>query len=279
MTEDRMLVALDGSRPAQSAAMVGLWLARALNLSVQALYIVEVAEVEDPYTKRGPEVAAGWSARSPEEAVALDEEYGQRVLDEFVLAAEALELKVKTEVDFGGVIPVLEQAAQGCHLVTLGKNGQDHLDDKGALGANCRDLLSLLKQPLLIGGGQFAQSLDRILLAYNGGDAAAEAIRWVMDLKEALDGLEVEILSVDERTSDRGEAEAWLQEALAAFPSQGRPPQAFIHRGDAGHEILAAADEHSSDLIVMGRPAHMLSGTLGKTLLHVLQGRHTVLMP
>ena len=71
MTEDRMLVALDGSRPAQSAAMIGLWLARAMNLSVQALYIVEAAEVEDPYAERGPEMTAGRSVRSPGEAVVV----------------------------------------------------------------------------------------------------------------------------------------------------------------------------------------------------------------
>ena len=279
MTEDRMLVALDGSRPAQSAAMIGLWLARAMNLSVQALYIVEAAEVEDPYAERGPEMTAGRSVRSPGEAVALDEEYGQGVLDEFILAAEALNLEVTAEIDFGGVIPLLEQTAQGSRLVVLGKNGQDHQDDPGVLGTNFKSLLGLLDQPLLIGGNLLARSFDRILLAYDGGDAAGDAIEWAVALRKALENLHVDILAVEEGEADADRAEEWLQEALAAFPDQGQPPQAFAHRGDAGHEIRAAADEHDSDLIVMGRPAHLLSGAPGRTLLHVLQGGHTILLP
>jgi nucleotide-binding universal stress UspA family protein len=279
MAAEQMLVAVDGSRPAQSAAMIGLWLARALDYHVYAQFIVEAAEVEDPYTERGPEVLGGRGARSPEETVALDEVYGQQVLDELILAAEALELQISSEIDFGGVVPVLKDAAEESALVTLGRRGLEHGDDEGALGSNFEALLAGLEQPLLIGGGNLPRSLDRILLAYDGSDAADAALGWAVRLRRALTGLGVDILAVEERTSSSEVAEAWLQEALSAFSATSDPPLAFTHRGEPGHEILAAAEEHGSDLILMGRPALILGGAPGKTLRNVLRGGEAVLLP
>jgi nucleotide-binding universal stress UspA family protein len=278
MTAEQMLIAVDGSQPARSAAMIGLWLARALGYSVHALFIVEPAEVEDPYAERGPQVFEGQGARSPEETVALDEAYGQQVLDELILAAEALKLQMSSEIDFGGVESVLTEAAKVSSLVTIGRRGQEHREDQGALGSNFEALLAALEQPLLIGGEDLPQSLDRVLLAYDGGEAARGALVWSVRLRQALTDLGVDILAVEERTSASDEAEGWLQEALAEFSGTDNPPLAFTHRGEPGHEILAAAEEHGSDLILMGRRDSILDGAPGRTLRHVLRGGRAVLL-
>jgi len=272
MAAERMLIALDGSRPAQSAAIVGLWLARALDSSVRLAYIVEPAEVEDPYSERGPEAAVGSRAGSPEQAVVMDEDFGQQVLDEIILAAESLDLDVVSEIDFGGVVPLLSRAAGECDMLALGRRGHDHAADEGALGTNFEQLLTQVERPLLIGGIEQPQSLDRVLLAYDGGEAAEQALGLVRRIKENLPKLQLDILAVEEHIADAGQAERWLQLARDAFSGQDPLPSVFTHHGDPGHEILAAAEEHHADLIVMGRGSRALPGITGRTLARVLRG-------
>jgi len=136
-----------------------------------------------------------------------------------------------------------------------------------------------LDRPLLIGGDQLPQALDRILIAYDGSAAAGDALEWGLRLSTSLEKLGFDILAVEERTSSNGAAENWLEKALGAFSKRYNPPQDFTHHGEAGHEILAAADQHQSDLIVMGRPSHRLAVGSGKTTFRVLRGGQAVLLP
>lgn len=269
---NEVTLAVDGSAPSLSAASVGLRLAAALGDNPHAVFIAEPAEMQNPYAQAGSTTDSEAERHSTDEAVQFLEAYDQQVLDELASQADILAIPLSSEIEFGGVIPLLSRLVGASDLVTLGRSGRKHMDDEHALGANLEGLMNRVHKPLIIGGLHRPDSLDRLLLAYDGSDPAARALRWTLRIAGAL-GSKVGILAVNENARDDTEqADGWIVEALQAFPSGHNTPIAFTHHGQPGHEIAAAAAEHHADLILIGRPKGKLGGSLHSGLLdHLLR--------
>jgi nucleotide-binding universal stress UspA family protein len=110
-----------------------------------------------------------------------------------------------------------------------------------------------------------------LLVAYNGSDRARSALNWAGRLQQTLPA---EIAAVAVQETDADLAGQWLQEAQAALP--------YLHfdtcwclkrQGQPAAEIVAAAEEIETDLILMGRYGHsaFIERLTGSTVEYVLK--------
>jgi nucleotide-binding universal stress UspA family protein len=117
----------------------------------------------------------------------------------------------------------------------------------------------------------------RILAAVDFSDASLEAVRWTASLARRLDA-EVTLLSVFPKASEEA-ALFWGEEGLhrdrlahvrAREDFGAKSPDLQLRAGDPVEEILLAARQYHSDLIVMG--THGRSGLLRAVLGSVAEG-------
>lgn len=261
---DTILVAIDGSLSAQAAASLAIQMAPSQDLSIRGLYVVDELLVMDWYANYQAELGGTKELTSRAVLVEQFKQQGDAALQRLEVRCRGGNIPVTADLLFGGVPGlVLKEAAQA-KLLALGRRGHGHAADTSHLGRNFRAIAHHAHLPILVGGDE-QRSLQRLLLAYNGGKHATNALAWVT-LLQRTQVSQVIVLAVQENSSASSE---WLSEMQAQVDASGLANYRFISReGQPATEIVAAASEHQADLIVMGRYRHtaLIEGLIGSTL-------------
>lgn len=266
-----LLVADDGSSAAQAAANVAVQIAQSRDSLVRGLYVVDEALILDTYADYRRELGNVPEVTSREDLITWFKKQGESALRELEANCQATQVAATTDLLFGGVPEMVLREADQAQLLALGQRGHGHASDSGYLGRNFRAIAHHTARPMLVGGDE-ERSMQRLLLAYNGGEHAQHAMTWAILLQRALHS-DVVVLNVkeDDHTSRTMSSE------LVDHLNQGELTNYhFLSReGQPAEEIVAAAMENDVDLIVMGRYHHtaLLEWLVGSTLDRVL--RHT----
>lgn len=185
-------------------------------------------------------------------------------------AAELSDLPstVRTMVRDGHPIAILPRVSRelDADLLVVGPHGRGRLDSI-LLGSVSQSLLHAMPTSILIARAP-ARAPTRILLATDGSPHSLAAARFLahfplrsgvrIDVLAVVDGLHS--LYAEHGSADlsdllalerRGAAEV-IRQAVEVLEATGRTATPAIRHGDAKREILAAARELESDLIVMG---------------------------
>ncbi len=264
-----ILVAQDGSPPAQAAASVAIQIAQGRNLVIRGLYIVDEALVLDTYADYQTELGDIGKPASRDDLVARFRERGETALQLLATRCQAAGVPVTTEIEFGSVLELLLQEAAQVELLALGRRGHRHAVDPHRLGGHFRAIAHRIQRPLLVGGDE-QRPIQRLLLAYDGSETARRALGWASLLQQALSA-RVIVLAVQESGDAPGQ---WAMDMETQVAQSSLGHYEFLTRiGQPAAEIVAVAAENQVDLIVMGRYHHiaLLEWLAGSTVDKVLR--------
>lgn len=266
-----ILLGVDGSTAARDAALTSLNLARALDWSAHALYVVEESLVMDPYANIHPELAGTAEPHSREERLAWLQEQGERALAWVVEQAAMCGILVKTEIIFGGMPDILLKEVEKAAVLAVGRRGNGHAGRSEHLGHHFRTLARRSSRPLLV-GGKMTDSLQHLLLAYDGEEDTERALAWAVAWQQVLP-LEVTPLVVDDHAPA-----GWVAGLKTRVSRSGLDFQRFlVEQGDPAERIIEVLRKERPDALLMGSYDHigLVEWFTGSTLDHVL--RHTSL--
>jgi nucleotide-binding universal stress UspA family protein len=268
-TSNMILVAQDGSPPAQAAASVAIQIAQSRNLALRGLYVVDEALVLNMYADYQTELGDIEEPTSRDDLVARFRERGETALQLLAARCQVAGVPVTTEIEFGGVLELLLQEAAQVELLALGRRGHRHAVDPHRLGGHFRAIAHRIQRPLLVGGDE-QRPVQRLLLAYHGSQTAQRALGWASLLQQALSA-SVVVVAVQ----DSGDApDQWAMDMETRVTQSSLGHYEFLTRvGQPATEIVAVAAENQVDLIVMGRYHHvaLLEWLAGSTVDQVLR--------
>lgn len=248
-TNDTILVALDGSRPARAAANVAIQVAQAQHLTVRGLHIVDEPLLLDPYASYRPELGTTRPPMSPTEAITAFRLHGEEVLTWLEDRCQTAHVPVTSELLLEGVPELVLQEADPVLLLGLGRRGLGHADDPHHLGRYFRAIAHHAPCPFIAGGDE-ERELRRLLLAYDGSEQSRPALAWTLRLQHAL-STDVTVPAI-KQPDDRAAHER-LQEVQEKLAQDDRPHYRLLaRRGEPVAEIIHAATESQADCILMG---------------------------
>jgi nucleotide-binding universal stress UspA family protein len=264
-----MVVAIDGSLPARTAARIAIHIARSQARLVRGIYVADESLIVDPYATHDVELGdtAGRTARS--DLVELAQRQGDTVLAWLSSECEAAHVAFVGEVILGRVAEVILGAAESAAFVTLGRRGLTHEQERGQLGQHFRAVAHRLECPV-IAGGLDERLPEHLLLAYNGSAQARRALECASGLQRSLRA-RVTVLAVVE--ADTAAAAQWLEEARQQCGAVDSSRYALLTRtGEPVATIAATATEVGADCVVLGSYRHpqVIEFLLGSTVDGVL---------
>ena len=260
----KVIVALDGS---PQAALGAGWVA---TLRLSAIDEVLVTSIVQP-----PVLLGAWGyARTPAmteayaDALEDSKQEARRVVESGAVACVASGGAVRTTVREGH--PVIELIAiieeVGADLVVVGPHGRGRLESI-LLGSVSQSLLHTMATSMLVARAPL-RAPERVLLAFDGSPHSIAAAHFLSHLPLPA-GARIDVLAVidslDSRYSRRGQADLAdlvalerrraaeiIESAVEVLRAAGRTAKPAIRHGEPKREILAAAREFESDLIVLG---------------------------
>jgi nucleotide-binding universal stress UspA family protein len=265
---DSILVALDGSRPSQTAAALAIQIAQRENLLIQGLYVVDDVLVLDPYASLEKELDIQQRDLSSDERANLLENQGDTVLRWLEDRCQTAGVPVKTELRLGQLHDIINSRAESPRLLAMGRRGRSYDQDTASLGHNFREIAHHPPAPMLIGGDELPL-IQRMLLAYDGSMQAKHALFWAGSLQRVWQSHLLALSVADENASSR-----WLQEMEEQVDESGLEEYRFIGRqGDPATQILQTIIDENVDLVIMGGHQHgaLLEWFTGSTLDQVLR--------
>ncbi|WP_250124384.1 universal stress protein [Chroococcidiopsis sp. CCMEE 29] len=115
---------------------------------------------------------------------------------------------------------------------------------------------------LLVKDDIYVKKINRIMVAFDGSDAAKQCLRLALFLLRDIKGGQLILVHVDKDLSGKAgevplstaEKDPVLAPAIAEAKKQGLQPICIPSRGRPGEEICRLADEKNVDLLMLGSP-------------------------
>jgi nucleotide-binding universal stress UspA family protein len=266
-----ILLAIDGSHEARSAALAAIQIASHMKWKLHAQYVVDVISALDMYNNISPELSELGHNLPDERKVVLMEDQGMLALADIEALCKDQGLSMETEMIAGDIGDVILKSSEKYNLLALGRRGNRHEEDPHHLGSNFRHIAHHAHHPLLIGGSEEERrEYHRLLLAYDGSEFSRQALAWV----EKLQSLFLEVLVLSVKTQSEKDI-SWLEDRQKEIAESTLKQWKFIgEEGDAGAVIAATASAQQADLILMGAYHHvrLLEWATHSTLNGVLTG-------
>jgi nucleotide-binding universal stress UspA family protein len=260
----KILIGVDGSSQGLAGAR---WVAKLPLSSTDEVVVVSVHE--------RPVMIAAWgfvhtdaTGRLLDEAWKVTQAEAHRATEEAASELTGLPCTVRTLVRDGHPVATLPRIISelAADLVVLGPHGRGRLDSI-LLGSVSQSLLHSMLTSILV-AREPVRAPERVLLAFDGSPHSLAAARFLAHFPLP-PGARIDVLTSAGALSDgytaygaadlrdlvalegRHAAEV-IQQAVEVLSSAGRDARPVLRHGDPKREILAAAGEFESDLIVMG---------------------------
>ena len=254
-----VLVATDGSKYGRWALNWVAKLPLVEPAKVMALHVLDVAALRAPFLSQP--VMAG-TERYIQEEIERMEARSAKALQEAKQQLASLKLTGSARKEHGPVAPtLLKRAPKRDGLLIVGSQGLDALD-RFMLGSVSTNLIQHAPCSVLVVKGE-AVPLRRIILATDGSDASAKALKFVLtkfqpDRSSGRDErvpIHVNVLHVLPLVMYPGLKEAGkklLEQSVQRLITAGFTAEPLCYLGNPAEEIMKAASREQADLIVMG---------------------------
>jgi nucleotide-binding universal stress UspA family protein len=255
----KVLVATDGSKYGRWELNWVATLPLVEPPRVTVLYVLDLAALRAPFLAQP--VMAGNEPYIQEEIQRM-EARSVKALKEAKQQLASLKLKGTARKEQGAVAPViLNRAPKRDGLLVVGSQGLDALD-RFMLGSVSTNLIHHATCPVLVVKGE-AAPLRRIIMATDGSDASAKALRFVLSTfqpdrstgKGRRVPIHVCVLHVLSLVMYPGLAAAnkkLLEQSVQKLTKAGFTAEPLCYLGNPAEEIMKAASQQQADLIVMG---------------------------
>jgi len=265
-----ILVGLDGSEHARTAARYALWLGRRFDAHVVGLHIVDIVSIEGSFFhdisgSLGFEPYLDFSSKMRE----VLHERGAALLQEFADKAATAGVRADTVLGMGVVANEIAEHAKTADLVVIGHRGVNEKFSTGLLGSTAESVTRKCPKPVFICSMEFRECAQP-LLAYDGSQRAAAAMQHAAHFCAAL-GLPLTVLTVNR---DEAAGRRVLDEAVAYLqPYNLRATFELQQTGNAPERIANFLRERSHDLLFIGAYGHsrIIEMVLGSTTEYVLR--------
>jgi nucleotide-binding universal stress UspA family protein len=254
-----VLVATDGSKYGGWALNWAATLPLVERPRVTALHVLDVAALRAPFLSQP--VMAG-TERYIQEEIQRMEARSTKTLKDAAQQFASLKLKGTTRKEQGPIAPtILKCAPKRDGLLVVGSQGLDALD-RFMLGSVSTNLIHHAACPVLVVKGE-ASPLRRMILATDGSDASAKALKFVL-AKLRPDGstgkggrvpIHVCVLHVMPLIMYPGleaASKKLLEQSVQKLIKAGFTAEPLCYLGNPAEEIMKAASKAHTDLIVMG---------------------------
>lgn len=275
---NRILVPVDGSDTAASAASYALRLAESFDSTVVGLYVVDVRLIEGPLLQT---IGSMWGdipmpTRQDDLLDAL-EKRGRAMLDDFEQRALQAGRTFESTLEIGVVPDVIIDRARTVDLVVMGRRGEHAAFGDHPLGSTVHSVVRGAPKPMLV-CPRGADPLERPLVAHDGSEHATRALELGVAYAKRR-GCPLHLVTVHDRAE---QARRWAEEAAEYARGHGLDPVTHVRESDAEVEmILEVARETGADLLVMGAygKGRLREFLLGSTTEAILaRSEHPVLL-
>jgi len=265
-----ILVGLDGSDHARTAARYALWLGQRLGATVIGLHVVDIVSIEGSFFhdisgSLGFEPYLDFSSKMRE----VLHERGKGLLDEFVQRAAQTNVHTDTVLSMGVVANEIAEQAKTADLVVIGHRGVNEKFSTGLLGSTAESVTRKCPKPVFVCTMEFKECTNPVL-AYDGSQRAAAGMQSAAEFCSTL-GLPLTVLTVNK---DEAAGRKVLDEAETYLRSyQLRTTFALQQTGNAPERIANFIREHRHDLLFIGAYGHsrIIEMVLGSTTEYVLR--------
>jgi nucleotide-binding universal stress UspA family protein len=266
-----ILVALDGSEHSATASQYALWLAERLQATLTGLHVIDVVSIEgsgsflhDISGSMGFEPYLDFSSKMRD---ALHER-GRTLLDGFLKDCQERGVRSESQLVTGIVANEICEQARMADIVIVGHRGLNERFSTGLLGGTTESVARKCPKPVLVCPMQF-RPITRALLAYDGSQRAAAAMREAAELAVALK-LPLGVVHVGK---DEGSAQKVLEEARRYLTAYALDCEFLVRPGYANETILDVMGEQAYDLLFIGAYGHsrIIEMVLGSTTEFVLR--------
>jgi nucleotide-binding universal stress UspA family protein len=254
-----VLVATDGSKYGGWALNWAAKLPFAEPIKVMALHVLDVAALRAPFLAQP--VMAG-NEQYLQEEIKRMEARSAKIIQEATRQLASLKLTGTVRKEQGPVAPtILKRAPKRDGFLVVGSQGLDALD-RFMLGSVSTNLIHHATCPVLVVKGE-AVPLRRMILAIDGSDASAKALKFVLtkfqsDQPTGTSGrapIHVSVLHVLPMVMYPGLKEAskkLLEQSVQKLIKAGFTAEPLCYLGNPAQEIMKVASQQRADLIVMG---------------------------
>ena len=248
----RILVGIDTSEHARTAQAYAFHLARRLGATLIGLHVIDIVSIEgsllhdisgslglEPYLNFSSKMRQVLSAR------------GTAVLDEFAAAAQREKLPAETVMEIGVVANQICERAKLADLVMIGHRGLNERFSTGLLGSTTESVARKSPRPLIVSPVRMRE-IRRPLLAYDGSDRAARAMRAAAEFASTLEvPLAVITVARDLKLGERTLAQARSYLEPYALKAEFKLVPGHAHEG-----IIASLKSFDADLLFIGAYGH-----------------------
>jgi nucleotide-binding universal stress UspA family protein len=265
-TASKMILAcVDGSRYTDSVCAHAAWASQRLKAPIRLLHVQAPHGEQPAPADYSGSIGVGEVGsllekltRVDEERGKLDQRKGELILEhakEQLAGMRAAPIEVvHRRASLVETVAELEPTTQ---LIVLGKRGEHADFARGHLGSNLERVVRAAHTPLLVSSRAF-KTIDRFVLAYDGGASAAKAVEYV-ERQFLLPGVDCHLLTIGHDTE---ETRHMLDTVAARLKQRGFSVQTRIEQGRPDHVIAAYIEANAIDLLVMGAYGHSRLRTL-----------------
>jgi nucleotide-binding universal stress UspA family protein len=264
----QILVAMDSSQYALTAAEWGAHLAAAASAELVLAHVVEIRFLQGPLFVD----LSGMSGAGPYEHVyenfrnALHER-GRNILAAGHGVCEDRGVEAKTEIVQGVFSECIEELSQEANLLILGRRGDNFEHGLHLMGSDGERAVRQVDCSCLIVPREYTPP-RRVVIGVEDSGPARSAARWAEYFHEVFPGLEMQPLHI---------CDSPATDAFAATRVAGQPVE--CREGEPEEELIKACSEDAErTLCVIGATGHtrtlkeFILGTLSFHVLHKLSG-------
>jgi nucleotide-binding universal stress UspA family protein len=222
---------------------------------VTVLHVLDIGAIRTPYFSMAE------TKRYMQKEIQRMEAHTAKSLKEATEQLALLNLTGTARKAQGAVAPtILKRAPKRDGLLVVGSQGLDALD-RFMLGSVSTNLIQHATCPVLVVKNE-AAPLRRIILAIDGSDASAKALKFVLakfqpdrpTSKGRHVPIHVNVIHVMQFSNYQllKEAQKLLKQRVRKLIQAGFAAEAVCQRGKPAEEIMKAASQQKADLIVMG---------------------------
>lgn len=234
-TYDSILVAVDGSNPADAAGLLAVRMAIAFDASVTAVSAVEEHSLPEPFETDAEDV-------TPEESAAES-------LERLAASADDADVPCRTMVERGAASDVVSAAADrvDADLVAMGTHGRTGVD-RVLLGSVAERTLRTSDVPVVTTQAFDAAdpSVDSVLIPTDGSDCAERAVEHGLAVAERFDATvhAVSVVDVQSMAAAYGGGAAIASVVDELRETHERAADAVVERADErGVDAVKAVSE------------------------------------
>ncbi|MEI4263883.1 universal stress protein [Roseovarius sp. D0-M9] len=255
---DKILALLDGSEYSKSVCHHTAWIARKIDVGVEAMHVLGRREGAESTDLSG---ALGLGARSAllEELSTLDAQRsklaqtrGHAILEDAqkILVEDGVR-EVNLRLRRGDLLDAVRDVEDNVRAITIGKRGEGSDYATGHLGSNLERIVRTSKVPVFVASRAF-KPIEKVLVAYDGSASAKTAIDQ-MAISPVFTGLDIRVLCIG---NDEARAEATAAEAVSKLHAAHLTASPRAASGEPEEVLGKLVSEEGFDLLVMGAYGH-----------------------